>query len=379
MRRCSISKLAALVAVVPAVVLLVGPASAFTDTVISDGTFTPASWTHSILWSRPTANLGPMTQELSGGNPGFYQRGQHQTVGSFAAIYDGHLYTGGPSYDPSTQGAIASLDVQYDYIDLPGPGGGTQNGLLVSQGGHTYIRYVDSSFWSSWHTHALAGITQGDTVWEEVSASGTSSGHPDFSAAGGPMRFGYYTFNWSLPQGFDIQRIWGVDDFQVTVHGNAATSLCFGDGTGAACPCGNSGQSGRGCENSSSTGGAQLTAAGTTNPDTIVLSAAGEKPTALTIFLQGTTSSPAIVFGDGLRCVTGVLKRLYSRNASGGAVSAPQGAEPSITARSQQLGDPVAPGSTRHYMTYYRDADPTFCPAPNGSTFNGSNALSIAW
>ena len=84
-------------------------------------------------------------------------------------------------------------------------------------------------------------------------------------------------------------------------------------------------------------------------------------------------------YGDGLRCVGGALKRLYSRSASGGAAQAPQGGDPSITARSAALGDPIAPGSSRYYMTYYRDANPGFCPNPPGNTFNASNSLSILW
>jgi hypothetical protein len=30
-------------------------------------------------------------------------------------------------------------------------------------------------------------------------------------------------------------------------------------------------------------------------------------------------------------------------------------------------------------MTYYRDPDPSFCAAPQGSTFNGTNGQIITW
>ena len=33
----------------------------------------------------------------------------------------------------------------------------------------------------------------------------------------------------------------------------------------------------------------------------------------------------------------------------------------------------------RGYQVYYRDPDPTFCPAPAGSGFNVSNALRVSW
>lgn len=157
------------------------------------------------------------------------------------------------------------------------------------------------------------------------------------------------------------------------------SAFCFGDGTGTTCPCGNNGSLGRGCQNSSSTGGARLTVGGTTSPDTLVLTATGEKPTALTIFLQGTQAITAVPYGDGLRCVHGVLKRIYNKTAIGGTASAPQGGDLSITARSAQLNHPIAPGSTRYYMTYYRDGVGGFCPSPMGSSFNGSNAWTILW
>jgi hypothetical protein len=80
-----------------------------------------------------------------------------------------------------------------------------------------------------------------------------------------------------------------------------------------------------------------------------------------------------------LRCVGGTLKRLYVKAASAGSVSAPQPGDPSITARSAQLGDPIAPGSSRHYQVYYRDPGLAFCTPPQGNGFNIGNALEVVW
>jgi hypothetical protein len=110
-----------------------------------------------------------------------------------------------------------------------------------------------------------------------------------------------------------------------------------------------------------------------------VLTSSGELPLVLTVFIQGTSTVGPFLYGDGLRCTGGALKRLYSKNASGGVASAPEGGEPSITARSATLGDPLYPGFVRRYQTYYRDPNPMFCPSPSGSTFNASNAVSITW
>jgi len=167
------------------------------------------------------------------------------------------------------------------------------------------------------------------------------------------------------------------------VPGGAVPGMlfCSGDGSLATpCPCGNTGIAGHGCANSQNPSGALLASTGTASPDTVVLTSSGELPTSLSIFLQSAVQAPnGIVFGDGTRCVTGALKRLYVKNAVGGTAAAPAAGDPSITARSAALGDSIAPGSTRFYQTYYRDGNATFCPSPPGSSFNVSSGQIIVW
>jgi hypothetical protein len=138
---------------------------------------------------------------------------------------------------------------------------------------------------------------------------------------------------------------------------------------------------GRGCANSSpGSAGAWLSAAGTANPDTVVFTSSGEPPNALSVVLQGALDlGSGVAYGDGVRCVGGSLKRLYTRNAVNGLVRAPRVGEASVTARSAALGDPIAPGTTRHYQVYYRDPSPQYCPGPTGDTFNASSGYRIAW
>ena len=152
-------------------------------------------------------------------------------------------------------------------------------------------------------------------------------------------------------------------------------TFCPGDQTLAACPCANYGSSGRGCENSAATGGAWLTPIGATSPDTLRLVSSGELSTSLTIFLQGSQPTPSVLaFGDGLRCTGGNLLRLYVTNAVDGTANAPGIGNPSISARSAALGDPLSPGDVRLYQAYYRDP-----LSPCGSTFNASNGVRVEW
>jgi hypothetical protein len=239
-------------------------------------------------------------------------------------------------------------------------------------------------------------VTFSGTDWPGVVAGGTVSWacEPQAqNASANAIRWGtMYTFRFDADaapvSGTITLGVWkagsppsitGTGD--VPGGGSPIASFCFGDGTQGACPCANSGATGNGCENSASTGGAMLAATG--NPslaaDTLVLTSSGERATALSIFLQGDAEVAPAFFGDGLRCAGGNLKRLYSRNAVGGSVTAPMGADPSVSARSAALGDPIPSFATRLYQVYYRDPSATFCPDPPGSTFNASNGLRVLW
>ena len=163
---------------------------------------------------------------------------------------------------------------------------------------------------------------------------------------------------------------------------SSITPYCPGDGTIGACPCGNSGASMHGCQNSSLTGGALLTSSGDAGlaDDTLVLTSAGERPGVLSVFLQGDAIHAPVFFGDGLRCVGGTLKRLYTKNAVvAGIVTAPTGSDASVSARSAALGSPITPGAARFYQTYYRDSSLSFCSNPPGNTWNVSSGLAVVW
>jgi hypothetical protein len=159
-------------------------------------------------------------------------------------------------------------------------------------------------------------------------------------------------------------------------------AFCAGDGSLAtACPCGYTGAAGRGCLNSDIfSQGALLAASGTNNPDTVVLTSSDMLAGVSCVFLQGNQQNlNGVVFGDGVRCVAGSLKRLFIKSASGGMASAPGAGDPTISARSAALGDTIAPGSQRYYQVYYRDPDLTFCPTPTGNSWNVSSGVIVNW
>ncbi len=205
------------------------------------------------------------------------------------------------------------------------------------------------------------------------------------------------TLSCSFPQGFnsvvvhydsvpptcqDYGVIFLADDMRVTPMPASGTAFCFGDGSTLPCPCSNNGSTGHGCQNSASTGGALFSGSGTASlsADTLHLSCSGLLPSAMTIVFQGSVAlGQPTRFGDGLRCVGGSLKRLYVKTAASGAVLVPGAGDAAISARSAALGDPIPVDGSRLYHAYYRDLSTTFCPVPQGDTFNSSNAMSVHW
>ena len=177
-------------------------------------------------------------------------------------------------------------------------------------------------------------------------------------------------------------------NYDVFIHDRLSagfTSLCDPGLNGTiACPCGNQPSSaGRGCDNSSSTGGASLSASGIAymSIDSLAFTTSDEKPSATSILLQGDASiSNGLVFGQGVRCVGGTLKRLYVKTAANGSITAPDSTagDPSVSARSAQLGVAIQPGQPYFFLVYYRDPIVLGgCSA--GNTFNATQTGSVTY
>ncbi len=165
-----------------------------------------------------------------------------------------------------------------------------------------------------------------------------------------------------------------VGQFAVTESGTTCTppavAYCFGDGTGTACPCANSGAAGNGCASSVNVNGGNLASTGnaSVSADTFVLQGSG-MPNSSALYFQGTTQI-SVVFGDGLRCVGGTVIRLGTKNNVAGASSYPNAGDQSVSVRGM-----VPSGATRDYQCWYRNAA-AFCTA---STFNLTNGLDVTW
>ncbi len=157
--------------------------------------------------------------------------------------------------------------------------------------------------------------------------------------------------------------------------GNLQNTLCYGDGSGTACPCANNSAVGSnsGCLSSLGVGG-KLDSTGVASIGADTLSLTGTNmPNSSALYFQGSSllgGGAGAVFGDGLRCVSGTVIRLKTVANLSGASQYPQPGDPSISVR----GLVTTPG-TRYYQIWYRNAA-AFCSV---STFNLSNALRATW
>lgn len=154
----------------------------------------------------------------------------------------------------------------------------------------------------------------------------------------------------------------------------AGRSLCDGDGSGAACPCGNFSAPGSlaGCLNSTGNAG-KLAARGSASLTSDTLALAGSGMTnSFALYFQGATASGAgagVVFGDGLRCAGGSVVRLAIVMNVLGASTLPLAGD-----QMSELGQVTAPGR-RVYQAWYRDAA-TYCTSAG---WNLTNGLLVDW
>jgi hypothetical protein len=171
-----------------------------------------------------------------------------------------------------------------------------------------------------------------------------------------------------------IEGIPSLNVARYAVCPTAATIVCAGDGSGSACPCGNSGSTGHGCANSVHAGGARLANGGLASitTGTLRLDASALTGTIAT-FAQGSSvpGETGIPFHDGLLCTTGLVEPLGFAAISGGASSFPPAGGPRIS----QLGLVMLPGQTRVYQAIYRNPA-GFCTS---GTSNGTNGLRVTW
>ena len=157
-----------------------------------------------------------------------------------------------------------------------------------------------------------------------------------------------------------------------SVDASVSTAFCdASDGSLASCPCTNPGNPDSGCDNAQGTGGVKINVvAQTTSPsNAATLSGTGfstmGSPTSIVIRAPSLDPSSPIVFGDGLRCISGAgLVRLAATTAVGGTAI-------------HAVGHGAMAGTgTFYYQLWYRNTPSSFCTP---AAFNLSNGEQLVW
>jgi hypothetical protein len=196
-----------LVPVAAFLILVSGPARA--DVTLSDGNYAVVDWITSVVLS--TGGASQVTSRSTiGGNPDAYRK-TVLTLPAGASMVTAHLYQGG-SYNPAVDGPIFVVNYGEDQIQEtpPFPGAFIEATPLLEQGGVLYTG-PDLTFTN---TAWLGASRQNLVALDFTSATNT---HPDFSAAGGVIHFGYVRSN-TNPGALAANFRSGIDNFSVTVR-----------------------------------------------------------------------------------------------------------------------------------------------------------------
>lgn len=170
----------------------------------------------------------------NGGNPDSYRQ-VLLTFREGGAMRVSHLRDGGANsfkWNPSTQGAFMSIDYSFDlvmtnYFDpapTPAPGQTAAVGytLLLLQGGHYYTSPVEIA--STLHNKQWVSIAQTNRPATSFLRLNLADGtqipglHPDFSATGGEIIFGYDSLNAHGSTGIFKATESGIDNYSVSLQ-----------------------------------------------------------------------------------------------------------------------------------------------------------------
>ncbi len=232
------------------------------------------------------------------------------------------------------------------------------------------IALSDQSHSGTFTPSPALGDPDGDGLIEIIAAAAFDSViSVDQAGASTPAAYWWPTYQ------FD-----GYNTGAYAAPGGDFLAYCFGDGSGTPCPCANDNDGslpGAGCDNGVFASGAQLTGSGvaSVSNDTLVLSTIHLEPNNSGLYFQANNDlSPGNVWGDGLQCAGGQLKRLGVRFADANGAS---DTSAWATPISVKAGNVLA-GDTKRYQCWYR----TTVNPPCGlgvNDFNASNGLEVVW
>ena len=201
-----------------------GPADPLAMVSFFDDTLLPDDW--SATTTSVTGGATQQVQSLStGGNPDDYRNMEHFIPG-VASIEVFHQFNAA-LFLPAAQGPIEFVNYSEDRIEFDPPFSGAAVGALpaLTQDGIVYQGPISNFTNTSWQNLLLTNLTAADF-------DDGAGGHPDFSATGGPIQFGYIRRNSSQNPSSTNTITSGIDNWSVTLfYTPAPVTLSISDET----------------------------------------------------------------------------------------------------------------------------------------------------
>jgi len=186
------------------------------DVTFYDGTFKNSDWME-IPYVNGNGGSSSAAQQTNGGNPGSYYEVLTQ-VNAGPACGAGVYLRNGFTYTPSTQGPIYNLDYSVDLIAVSFIG---EAEPVVSQNGKIYFGpeiYVTAGVWQTVTESNLMATNFNQLITNNPDGElgGDATSHPDFSATGAQIAFGFIVPDSTMSTAYTT--IGGVDNYLLTVH-----------------------------------------------------------------------------------------------------------------------------------------------------------------
>ena len=301
-------------------------------------------------------------------------------------------------------GQVSNTPNVSDFAQVAGGGGFSlalnHDGLIVAWGNDSFGQVSNAPTGvvfiqiDGGNSHCLALRSDGSIVsWGadnhgQVSNTPTGTGFIQVAAGGGHSLAlrpdgSIVAWGWddggqvlNTPAGTGFTQVAGGEHHSLALHAdlNMGSAYCFGDGTGAVCPCSNHGNPGEGCANTSGVGGARLTGDGNASIandsfQLIIEGVPGNKPGLILRGANQLNGGLGNLVGDGLLCTSGQTARSQVQFTSAGSTTFSNFQGSPFGASSYPGGVPT------NYQFWYRDMTNT-C---SGLGFNFSNAWTVTW
>jgi hypothetical protein len=210
--------------------------------VFTDGDLLDASWSDLVTYSFEgssgvTIPGGSVSaHQQSGGDPGTFREvtdniAKAPSATTYATVYGMH-FRAGATYDPASQGPVATVDYAEDAKLLVGGGDGQATGIALRQGGQIWIFQVGTTPEKAWTPKGRKAIKASDFAPLNDTGFPAVGPKPDFSAGGGPIGFGFFRGNSTGLGGSAYTIVAGIDNWSVRVNPPCATAAECDDGDG---------------------------------------------------------------------------------------------------------------------------------------------------